>query len=316
MGTKICFVKTVLNGLMCFLFIVTTTNMIAQDITGIYRMPSGNPEGGSTLVALENGKYIIFYFGGAQIGRWKNVGDHNVVFTPHQEESSFQVYGRKDSDLNNKIRIAFFGFENGPTLLGIDTSRKDSFKKVFNDDANCFGPLHVEVFDTNTKEIRFATQQELGGIETVAFDIKGYNDFIAYYVGSQSVDSFYAVFKENKLFFDENAGITQSDLPEEGEDIQYARELTNTIDHIEKVKYCNPQYHLFQDPIPSFYVFNEEKGAYLDPDSYQEDQELIPDEYDYDDMSIIYAYNRCSPNIVNIPRIEMDKGSVFIEKCD
>ncbi|MCK8523716.1 hypothetical protein M0D21_19190 [Aquimarina sp. D1M17] len=308
--------QTAFKSIVVFLLVIIGSNMAAQNSVGIYNMSSGSPEGGSSLVILENGKFVILYFGGAQIGYWKNTGNNTILFTPYKEESSFQVYGRKNNLLKNKIKIAFFGFENASTFISSHTSKPKTFKRVFNEDANCFAPLYTKVFDAYTKEIYFAVEQGLKDPEVVSFGTEGYNDFVAYYIPSPQIDSFVGVMKEDKLYIEENEGVVKRDLPSEGEDILFIRDLANSIDQVEDVKNFNPQYNSFQAELPSYYVFDESKGAYIDLDEYKEGMELDIEEYDYDDISILYEYKRCIPNIRKASNITIDEGSVFIERCE
>ncbi|PKV49134.1 hypothetical protein ATE84_1151 [Aquimarina sp. MAR_2010_214] len=286
-----------------------------EDIVGLYSLGSHSPEGGSHLFVLENGKFVITYFGGVQVGQWKKERDHTFLFTPNVKTNQFELYGRHNKNIKDSLKISFMGFEESQNFVGLKKTKDDVhiMKQVFNEDANCFNYPYVEIFKKHTDIISFMTSNEEMKATIIDFDTKNFNDFIAYFFPSENeAYPFYAKLKENKLYLDENEYSEKHPLPAEGEDIEFIRAIANKNTSEDKI-FCNPSYNKFEGNINDSYVFNKEKEAYIHPDYYTEGDEFKEDTYD--NLSIIYEYQACTNDLSKNIDFKIEDKPIFQVNC-
>lgn len=314
--------KTYISGL----FLVLSSTLMAQnnmDITGVYTLGS-SPEGSSLLWVLENGKYAITYFGGVQVGSWKKK-DNTFEFKPAVKENKFELYGRKNKDLKNNSRVFFSGFEDTNVFVGFANEGEPlKMKRVFNEDANCFGFPYIHTLDKAPGIVSF--MYEHNGKESVVYTFKnqqGYNDFavLNYVRSAQSEEmSFTAAYKENSLqilnnYGGENDSYDKHPLPKEGEDIDFLMEVTSVDMTSPEVIYYNPSFMSFEGNPEECYEFNKEKGAYIYPGYYKEGDEYDDNEDSFDKMTVIYPYQAIKP-VKEAKKYQLDNESIFTVTCD
>lgn len=315
--------KTYISGL----FLVLFSTLMAQnntDIAGVYTLGS-SPEGSSLLWVLENGKYAITYFGGVQVGSWKKK-DNTFEFKPAVRENKFELYGRKNKKLKGQSRIFFSGFEDTDVFVGFTNEGEAlKMKRVFNEDANCFGFPYIHTLDKTPGIVSFMYVHN--GKESVVYTFKSqqkYNDFVVLnYVRSvQSEETaFTAVYKENSLqilnnYGGDNDSYDKHPLPKEGEDIDFLMEVTGISMASPETVYYNPSFMNFEGNPEEFYQFNDDKGAYIDPEYYEEGDEYNDSEDSFDKMSVIYPYQAIKPVKEEAKKYQLDDTSIFTVTCD
>ncbi len=306
------------------IFVLIITSMITNAISaqnnadpaGMYALGSSNPEGGSHLLVFESGEYAITYFGGMQCGHWERK-ENKLWFTPNAGKKQFELYGRQDKSLSGQTRIQFNGFENGETFIHVGDAQGQEtiWKRIFNVGANGFSHPYVHTFETPAETIAFMAKHyhQRNSSFFTFLNHEGYNDFIAYFAEaeneSQSVP-FSATFKEEKLYFSVDEFSQKTPFDDEDEDIEYIRELMEK-DMNREVLYFNPVYNQFTEDINLNHIFNEEKGAYIDEEYYQEGEEIIMDEDSYDNMSFIYAFKALNDNHTEPVQFNVDDKPIF-----
>lgn len=307
-----------MKRILVFLIICMMNKGMAQnkeDIVGLYSLGSHSPEGGNHLFVLENGKFVITYFGGVQVGQWHIDRDHTFLFTPNTKKNEYELYGRYNGKIKDSLKISFMGFEESQSFLSLKKSKDDQYimKQVFNNGANCFSYPYVETFKKNTDMISFMTIKEEMNTAIFDFNIKGFNDFIAcFFTKENEAYPFSAILKENKLYLDENEYSEKHPLPTEGEDIEFIRAIANKNDSEDKI-FCNPSYNRLEGDIDDSYIFNKEKGAYIHPKYYVEGDEYKEDAYD--NLSIIYKYEACISNLSKHVEFKIEDKPVFQVNC-
>ncbi len=301
------------------------------DIMGLYSLGSSSPEGGSHLFVIENGNYAITYFGGIQTGKWEFTEDNIFKFTPNIQESKFELFGRHNEDLNGTTRIFFGGFENSETFIQLRTVPEEEYtmQRVFNRKANCFSHPYVNTFKTTANNVSFMSIQ-YGDDDTnrsiITFkNPEGYNDFVANFIeiDSYEAEPFMVTFKDGKLYFEEDDFSDRTPLDEDGEDIQFIKNLIDMEANRDNI-YFNPSYNMFgqldddegQQDIHEHHVFNKQKNAFIDIEYYVEGVEYINSEESYEDMSIIYSYSALKEYSKKSIKYNINEKSLFQVNCD
>jgi len=322
--------KIVKIVLILAIAMVNITNAQSNmNITGTYSLGSSSPDGASHLIILENGNYAITYFGGIQTGQWELTKDNNYLFTSNLKESKFELFGRYNKDLKESTKIFFTGFENSETFIQLRTSKEEGYnmQRVFNLDANCFSFPYVHTFKTaaNSISLMFESYGE-GRSKIITFNnSEGYNDFLANYieVGSHEARPFYATFKDNSLYFEDNNFSERTPLNEDDEDIEFIRSFIDKEMNRETI-YLNPFYNMFggiesedtNQDIHEHHVFNELKNAFIDTKSYVEGNEYIKSDESFHNMSIIYAYKVLKEFSKASVKFKINENSIFQVSCD
>ncbi|WP_131248875.1 hypothetical protein [Aquimarina atlantica] len=309
-----------MKRILIFVIICMMNKGMAQNkenIAGLYALGSHSPEGGSHLFVLENGKFVITYFGGAQVGSWRVDRDQTFLFTPDTKKNEFELYGRYNKKIQDSLKIFFTGFEESRSFVSLKKSKDDHYimKQVFNDDANCFGYPYVGTFKKDSDVISFMAINE--GMNTAIYDfnIKGFNDFIAcFFTRENEAYPFYATLKDNKLYIDENEYSEKRPLPTEGEDIEFIRAIANK-NTSENMLFYNPSYNPFKEDINASHVFDKEKQAYIIPGFYKEGNEDRTDDEAFFDISIIYKYELCTATFAKSVNYKIEDKPVFQVNC-
>jgi len=299
----------------------------APDLAGVYnRSFKGDPHGASYLFVLEGHRYIITYFGGAQIGSWKMAKEHIVEFTPDVSPHPFVIYGRHNPMIGDSTRIFFNGFEEEETFIhpGPIGKEKPLMQRVFNKDPNCFGFPYVHKFAGIKTDLSFVNigMMDFSGegprdIYTFQNEEK-YNDFAAYYFEKKQEDRpFYAMVKDGKLYFDEEDYAEKHPLPETGEDAEFIRSLAG-FERIPEEVFYNPYYGTCENAGKDTlnYEFHEAKNAYISPLNYTEGEELVKGDNAFNTCSIVYAFKKLSAFSVTKRVFEIDEKPLFQVSCE
>jgi len=298
---------------------VNITNAQNNNLIGLYSLGSSNPEGGSHLFVLENGKFAITYFGGIQTGNWELVKENTYRFSPNTKQNEFELYGRHNKAISNEVKIFFNGFEEGETFVGVGSKEKEAciMNRVFNLDANCFSFPYVHTFKIKGDSISFMSDEGEKDNPIVTFsNPENYNDFVALFHKRESEsEPFLAKFAENKLYFNDGSYVERSHLPEDGEDIEFIREFTEQ-DRTPDYMYFNPFYNMFDDDINKHYVFNDGKNAFIDKRYYTEGDEYLDPENSFDNMSIIYSFKILKSFSSESIKYKVNEKPLFEVTCD
>lgn len=299
------------------------------NIIGIYNLGSSSPEGGSHLFVLENGNYAITYFGGIQTGKWKITQENTYKFTPNNKESKFELFGRHNKDIKDTTKVFFNGFENSETFIQLRARKDEEYvmQQVFNADANCFSFPYVHTFKTltNTISLMFKNYGEEGSPIISFKNPEGYNDFVANFiqVDIHEARSFFATFKDDKLYFGDNDYSKRTLLDENDEDIKFIKNIIDKEFNIDNTIYLNPSYNEFGQleseeeglDIHKYHVFNKQKNAFIDTEYYVEGDENINDDDSFENMSIVYAYQILKEQTKESTKSIINKNSLFQVKC-
>jgi hypothetical protein len=290
----------------------------SDNIEGVYNLGSSSPESGSHLIVLANGRYGITYFGGVQLGKWHLIEGDVYEFTPIND-SEFELYGRHSKNLGNRTRIFFNGFENGETLIGLNSEKEDELKmdRVFNTDANCFSFPYVYTFEAKSNKLSFLAIEDYSDAEITTFsNPEGYNDLIANFNESdEHADPFEVLFKEEKMYFSEEKYSARDPFEEDDEDMGFLLSIINKTDSKDEI-YLNPAYNRLEGNINDSHVFNEQKGAFIDANHYVEGDEDVDSDNSYDNMSIIYRFEALNDYRQEEINYKINKKSLFQVSCD
>ncbi|MFC3561407.1 hypothetical protein [Pedobacter jamesrossensis] len=316
------------------ILMLLSINLMAQkeNITGVYKRSSGNPEGGTTYFVMENKKFVVAFFGGVLVGNWSVNGDV-VTFTPDVDAQHFYIYGRHNNDLKNETRVYFQRFEENSTFIGLGQKQNEKpiLKRVFNPSPNCVKYPSVTKFDGFFEQISFSDQSSdfndkqsnpNAKRNIYTFDNKEkFNDFVAFYnPDDRAKRPFYAKIKDGKLFFkyDEDKGSVKYPLPTKGENFEFITQIVNAPRSTDKVFY-NPFYSSSKENVSDKlnWKFDDKKNAYVNLFNYTEGEEYKPDTDDaYNKKNIIYQFNILPLKNKAIIPFAIDSKPLFTENCN
>lgn len=303
------------------------------NIAGVYnRSHQGDPLGASYLYVLDNHKFVVTYFGGALTGSWSFIRENVVEFKPFVSPEQFKIYGRHHKALGDSCRIFFRGFYDEETFIGFDqiAQEKPVLRRVFNPSPNCFSYPYVFKFTKVPGQLSFSDKlfaydkeenqkQVLRAI--YGFDNpENYNDFVAYYMKTRSDDRpFYAMVKDNQLYFDKMNPSKRGPLPEKGEDLEFINFIAASPG-IPKEVFYSPFYKESDEDVTHDemnWKFNEQKNAWINFLNYHEGEELVNrDQYDYNRVVILYQYRELPVSSQIIKPFVIDpQAPLFIVKC-
>ncbi len=319
------------NSLLLIIIIMSSiaNAQNSPNIIGLYNLGSPSPEGGSHLFVLENGNYAIAYFGGVQTGKWKITEDNIFKFTPNIKESKFELFGRHNKGLNGNTKIYFSDFENSETFIQLRIVREEetTMQRVFNTDANCFSYPYVYTFKTIANSISFMSIQ-YGDTNNSIITFENphkYNDFVANFIeiDNFSAQPFFATFKDDKLYFEENDFTHRTPLDKDDEEIGFIKSIIDMESNRDTI-YLNPLYNMFGQPdsdegkqnIHEHHVFNEQKNAFIDTEYYVEGEENTISDDSFENMSILYAYNTLKEYTKKSLKYKINEKSLFQVNCD
>lgn len=302
------------------------------DITGLYNLGASSPEGGSHLFVLESGDYAITYFGGIQTGKWESIKENLYKFTPNIRENTFEIFGRRNKDLQGETKIFFNGFENSETFiqLKVEKDEQNIMQRVFNLDANCFSYPYIHTYKSIANSISFmAIQQGYDDIKPSIITFEnpnGYNDFIVNFIEVNEFEAqpLMAKFEGDKLIFNENDAKGRIPLSEVAEDVEFIKKMIEKESNRDII-YLNPCYNFFglpdsengdQQDINEHHVYNEQKNAYIDTEYYNESVDYTNSEESNEDMSIIYAYTALKEYTKKVDKFKIDENALFQVNCD
>lgn len=173
--------------LILLTFLLGTQNIGAQqNLVGSYHISSGNPDGGGyNWFLFENNEFAMVTFGQIISGKWSQNEDQKIIFKPYVPDQRFQVFARKNPNLNGE-KLQFKGLDiNEKTFIA--TSAKE-MQHILNEEANCLPNPVVKEFDHSLEKLilsncltRNLKQNKLG----FDYEIADYNDFVIIYYNSQ-----------------------------------------------------------------------------------------------------------------------------------
>lgn len=294
-------------------------------VTGAYAMGNGDPQGGSHMYLMDNHKYVIAYFGGAQVGKWAISGDSIVLFTPDDDPDRFVLYGRHNKDLKDSLRIHFLGFYDDETFMSTGQGGNSLLRRVFNPEPNCFSYPYVASFARKPGDISFSflpyrDNRPAAYVPTIYtfHHEEPQNDFIAYYRKEKLDDRpFVALIRAGGLVFNGERLVEKRPLDLKGEDLQLVTMLSNTVNNPLEM-WTNPWYNEYMQDIKddSNYEFNEAKGAYINKWNYKEGEEYRGEEQDaYNKMNIIYPYSKVLALTKQQHTFRIDATPLFFVTC-
>ncbi len=319
------------NRTLVFFILLTVINvnytMAQEKIAGVYRVSSGNPEGGNTFFVLENHTFAVAFFGGVITGAWSMDGKQ-VNFKPFISEHKFYIYGRHNKDLKDSTRIYFQGFDEQPTYLGFgeNDNVKPTLQAIYNESPNCVPYPSVVKFKDLPTQLLFSDQPFIDGEVVVNSNVytfdnpEKYNDFITHYFrDEQDRNPFSAEFKDNKMFFEhETKGSTKYPIPTEGEDIDFITKILNAPKTTDQVFY-NPFYKTSQNDVNDKlkWKFDDQKNAFINFQNYEEGEEYRPDEQDaYNNMNIVYQFNMLKLAEKKVKPFAINPKPLIIATCN
>ncbi|MCB0485266.1 MAG: hypothetical protein KDC47_03620 [Flavobacteriaceae bacterium] len=319
--------KYIFSFLFSFVFsgFIFSQMVDTSKIVGIYYFPSGNPEGGSSLIVLPDHTFVQTYFGGMIHGTWK-VEANNISFKPYVESDPFVVYVRKTDTLTN-TKISFEGFENGmPSYVNFKLNKVVStkMKRVFNEDANCFSyPYEYEVKGI-IEEIHLAVplgHWHNNQFNKVTFAVDDYNDIVIINNPVKSdVTQFVAQIQANGLQFNGKL-VARKELQDIGEeDIIFIKAFVMKKP-FEDTIYKNEEHFFVDQTFPidlKKYSYNKKADRYVLIDQSKKtqiDEETGIEYYERSPIKLL-PYRRLNIKNKLEGTIEVQQGSLFIAKCD
>ncbi|MDO5980662.1 hypothetical protein [Flavivirga spongiicola] len=300
----------------------------SPDIIGLYNLGASSPEGGSHLFVLENNNYAITYFGGILSGKWKITKDNICEFMPIKR-NEFELLGRHNIGLKGSTKICFNGFENSETFIQLRIGKEEeiTMQRVFNPDANCFSyNPYVYTFKTIANSISFmAIKYDDSSRSIVTIENPDeYNDFVANFIeiDSFSARPFFATFKDEKLYFEEEDFSHRTPIDKNDEDVEYIKNMIDAEANRDTI-YYNPSYNIFgrshrdkgEQNIHEHHIFDEQKNAYINTQLYTEDIEYKNSDESFEDMSIIYAYTALKEHSQKSVKYKINEKPLFQVNC-
>lgn len=303
-----------------------------QQLAGAYNHSSkGDPQGGSYLFLLENGKFVITFFGGVVKGNWTVSGDR-VNFKPDAPEERFYLYGRHNKDLGDSCRMFFRGFDDVATFIGFEQPATELpvLRRVFNEGSNCYTYPYVHKFPHKIPEVVFADrpygyQEEQSNGEPFpdAYQFsnpEGFNDFVVYYVKeNRDLRPFFAKIEGEQLLFGEHDASKREPLPTGGENLDFITEVA-ALPKSDKEVFYSPQYNqasvkMKEDTLN--WRFDAKKNAYLNIYNYEEGEEYRPkEEADYNRPNVYYSFIEL-PVAAKMPlKFKVEGKPLFVANCD
>ncbi len=254
---------------VAFLVTVNTAIMaqgiLTESITGVYSLPTNNPEGGQSFAVLPDHTFVSVYFGGLIKGTWE-IKDNTVHFAT-SAEPKIALYGRKLNTLKDTIQVDFGGdFDNG-AKVNLDMRKGSDMQNVFNEGANCKAYPYIYKTKMGLKKVAFAVRQGRRGVEDFSlftFEIpETYNDIIAINLPAQytTENIFIVNYKEGNLYFNPGSKHTSkrplSSISEE--DMRFYKQTTQGL-LTEVIAYGDELFPYIENPteegVRSFYVIN------------------------------------------------------------
>jgi hypothetical protein len=309
-----------------FLILCCFTKIFGQtekDIVGIYSL-----RGGEHYIKADH-HFIIIGYGTIITGTWSLKDNGIVLFTPDYEKEAFTLYGRHNKDLNGSAHVMVsYGFYDEETFLHFGTLKNPipTLKRVFKEGHRCISFPYIVKSKSKVDTISFSFLPYAGNrpeniqpeIYTF-YNTEKYNQFIAiHHEFDRNNEPFTYQFKENKLFYEEDAYGEKREFEEKMSEEEKA---INDLDRKSSGNsvYFTPLYNECESTISESifkfnYKFDKRKNAYVDSLNYTEGEERR-DDYDFNNKSIIYKYDKLTNFIKFKSNITIEQTPIFIEKC-
>ena len=315
----------------------TRDQTFSKSLPGYYsRGRRGDPQGGSGLFVLEDHRYVITYFGGAQIGTWETrhvkegeariTGDI-VVFTPAHAPHPYALYGRHNPKLKDSTRLFFSGFTEDENFVqwNAAANKPAVMQRVFNPNPNCLRFPYTTTLAHHIDSIDF-TWKPYGEREGTTLppiyhftNPEKYNDFVAYYFEKKNSDRpFMALIKGDSLQFGETDFSARRPMPK-GETEEFIGQLLESNfspDHV----YYNPWYNQTGEKLvlDTFnYRFDTHRNAYINFLNYTEGYENVKNQNAFNEMFIVYPFAAMRGFELRTHAYTVDekKRPLFVSQC-
>lgn len=322
---------------LTFILLFSSIVTMAQDkakIAGVYSLGSSSPEGGSNLIVLDDGHYVVTYFGGIQAGKWQAIDDGRYEFVPLKRESSFALYGRHNKTLADSSRIFFAGFEATRTYFQFKTTGKDAneLQAVFNKDANCFSFPYATTKVGIARELNFVhlpyNQKQTDQLVKSFKNLESYNDFAVYFtqVDANEARSFRATFTDNALSLSDGSTVNRIAMQINEEDFRFITGFIDSQSREKEAVYLNAAYNSLyssedfvmatKGQITNTHRFDQQRNAYIAKYLMPEELKNQNLEKDFDDMSVIYRYQALKTTDIPAIYFKLLESSIFTVLCD
>ena len=174
--------------LLSYLLLLGNQNILAQqNLVGSYHISSGNPDdGGYNWFLFENNEFAMVTFGQIIAGKWAESSKNEIQFEPYSAKESFQVFGRKNPEING-TKLIFQGLDiNEDSWIGISDKE---IQPILNADANCLDNPISKTIEHKITSLFLAScnlESECERLNSYQFEIGSNNEFIVIYFNSQN----------------------------------------------------------------------------------------------------------------------------------
>ncbi len=277
-----------------------------KKIMGEYSLAFGHssPEGGARLYILEDNKFAIGYFGGAQIGHWKIVKGQFLHLIPLRPKYPFAIYGRHNPNIKDSTKIVFKRFGRSPHSF-IHLGKLDQvthLTPVYNKDYNCSSYPSKTIVEGIHEEISLAYkiwygEEKSNELELFSFqNPKAYNDFVVYgYIDNYKLKPLRVIIDGDKLIFGKNEYTTRRPF-EDDESESLIKEISGAYNEFTTIsKYYNLGYKEFDEEtiLSEIYTYNSRDNTYISSyyDCKTEEGKDCYKADDYDNVKVVNKYD-------------------------
>ncbi|MGJ1284051.1 preprotein translocase subunit SecD [Sphingobacterium spiritivorum] len=272
-----------------------------------YKKYEGRYGGNDGICLFDDGHFLLYGYATAVFGSYRFEKDY-LLFCPDKPEL-FQVYAYENKSIGDSVRINFTGFENGATFSRFD---KDSIRRVFNEDANCFdapfvynGPLRFRQLSLSQDASEEEGDLQNPNTSWLYIIDPNYNDFIFVYNKPQSVyQDFAAVIsgQDGELCLKKDGYLDRQGYPcrlnikedkEWPEIVKWKDQYFENKNKSDAV-FANSHYNSFPAPDSNVYNYDTNTNQYISKD-YLENEEYFK-QNEYSDDCSLRKYSKLQPN--------------------
>lgn len=279
------------------------------------------------ICLFDDGTFLMYGYATAIFGSYGFEKD-NVLFYPDKQEL-FTIYACRNKSIGDSTRMNFLGFERGgENFVKIG---KDSIKRVFNKDANCFdAPFVYKTQNTPGKITLYNILEESSGEQvrnTWSYLInKGDNDFILIHnEPDQDYKNFGAVISGNEKgvtlklsAFSSEQGIVKQRADKNQKQWQEVLQMKAEYDLSKKNKdvvFANKHYQSFPEPDNS-YLYDAVSDQYSSKLASENEEYYRQNQYN--DNRYLRKYVRLQPQRMDssdMAKNEITASSIFFTVC-
>lgn len=299
--------------------------MCHKKVSGKY---GGTTEG---IYLFEDGKFLLYGYATMIFGSYAFEKEY-FRFYPDKPDHTFVIFGRKNKNITNGMKVNFKGFERGTTFIQFDNG---STKRVFNENANCFSTPYVWETSYIPKRIRLTHifdeywYRQPTNTESFTPD-KDYNDFIMFY---NKPDYYREPFDVSITTEGDIAALrttltaTVYEMQRDDEDgrnewLDAEQLKTDYYRAQEKghVLFANNHYKLFFEADDTEYVYDQASDQYISRHAYDEKIDYNHDENDdYNSDTALKKYMQVKPAALENKEMkseDIDVHPVFYTTCN